>query len=249
MGVELDAEALAPGTRRGRLVQGEPLEQIRAALAANRDGPLSRSQLCEACGEVLAASGVGVMLLSGGGAHGSLCTTGAVSALIEELQYTLGEGPCMDACRHGAAVEEPDLAEPVRLRWPGFSPPAIAAGVRAVFAFPLLAGAVRLGAIDVYMDRPGPLSERQGRDARLLADLVAAWVLDMQAGAPPGALAEPLDGGDFHLGVHNAAGMTSVQLGVSVAEALLRLRAHAFAEGRPLTDVAADVVARKLRIE
>jgi hypothetical protein len=89
-------------------------------------------------------TGAGVMLLAGGIPRGSLGTTGEVSQLIEELQYTLGEGPCVDACRQDQAVAEPDLADPVTCRWPAFTPPALRAGVRAVFGFPLRAGPVRV---------------------------------------------------------------------------------------------------------
>jgi hypothetical protein len=53
--------------------------------------------------------------------------------------------------------------------------------------------------------------------------------------------------GTFRAQVHQAAGMISVQLGVSLAEALVRLRARAFAEDRLIAEVAADVVARRLR--
>jgi hypothetical protein len=90
-----------------------------------------------------------------------------------------------------------------------------------VFAFPLRLGGVRLGALNVYRDRPGALSDDQHADGLALADMIAGWVLDTQAGAPAGAVAEKVElGADFHYGLHNAAGMVSVQLGVSVAEAL-----------------------------
>ena len=89
-------------------------------------------------------SGAGVMLMSGDMPTGSLCATNEVSHLIEELQYTLGEGPCVDAYQTGRAVPEPDLADPVTGRWFAFTRPALAAGVRAVFGFALRVGAVRL---------------------------------------------------------------------------------------------------------
>lgn len=116
------------------------------------------------------------------------------------------------------------------------APPALHVGLRAVFAFPLRVGAVRLGALDVYTDRRGPLSGDQHAGASVMADVVASWVLDTQAGAPLGSVAAALDAeADFHLVVHNAAGMVSVQLGVSVTEAILRLRGYAFSHGQPLT--------------
>jgi hypothetical protein len=194
-------------------------------------------------------TGAGVMLMSGDIPRGSLSTTDDVSQLIEELQYTLGEGPCVDAYQQDSVVAEPDLAEPVVRRWPAFTPPALQAGVRAVFGFPLRVGTVRLGALNLYRDRPGLLNGEQHADALVVADVAARWVLDAQAGAPSGVLAKELEAGaDFHFAVHNAAGMVSVQGGISVAEALIRLRAFAFANDRLLADVADDVVARRVRL-
>jgi hypothetical protein len=189
------------------------------------------------------------MLMSGDIPRGSLSSTDDVSQLIEELQYTLGEGPCVDAYRTDTVVTEPDLAEPVTRRWPAFTPPALQAGVRAVFGFPLRVGTVRLGALNLYRDRPGLLNDKQHADALVVADVAARWVLETQAGAPSGAVAKELEAGaDFHFAVHNAAGMVSVQERISVAEALIRLRAFAFGHDRLLADVADDVVARRLRL-
>ena len=194
-------------------------------------------------------SGVGVMLMSGDMPRGSLCTTDEVSQLIEELQYTLGEGPCVDAYHQDKVVAEPDLANPVTPRWPAFTGPALRAGVRAVFGFPLRTGAVRLGTLNLYRDSPGPLTGNQHADGLVMADVLARWVLEAQAGASPDTVAGELEAGaDFHFSVHNAAGIVSVQESISVAEALIRLRAFAFSSDRLLADVAQDVIARRLRL-
>jgi hypothetical protein len=190
------------------------------------------------------------MLMSGEVPRGSICTTNAVSALIEQLQYTLGEGPCVDAYHHDRPVFEPDLAKPRALRWIAFRGPALEAGARAVFGFPLQVGGIRLGALNLYRDRPGELEDEQHADAIVLASLAAHAVLVMQANAPPGKLGAELEAGaDFQLVVHQAAGMVAVQLDVSVTQALIRLRAHAFANDRQLAEIADDVVARTLRFD
>ena len=90
--------------------------------------------------------------------QGSVCTTNAVSALVEELQFELGEGPCVDAHHQGRPVLEPDLAAPEIPAGSAFTGPAVTAGVRAVFGFPLQVGEVRLGALNLYCDRPGSLT-------------------------------------------------------------------------------------------
>jgi hypothetical protein len=195
-------------------------------------------------------SGAGIMLMSADVPAGSVCTTNAVSTQIEELQFTLGEGPCVDAYTHGRPVLEPDLADPKVPRWLAFSPPALAAGARAVFGFPLQVGAVRLGALNLYRDRPGPISDDQHADALVMADVAAHDVLALQSHASGDAVAAELDvGADFHLVVHQASGMVAAQLGVTVGEAMVRLRAHVFAHNRTLTEVAESVVARRLRFD
>jgi len=111
-------------------------------------------------------------------------------------------------------------------------------------------GALRLGALNLYRDRPGPLSDEQYADSLVLAGVAAQAVLAMQAQAPPGALAAELEkGANFRFVVHQASGMVAAQLGVSVGEALVRLRAYAFANDRLLTEVALEVVARRLRFD
>lgn len=208
------------------------------------------TRVCVVCADVTRLSGAGIMLMSGDIPHGSICTSNAVSALVENLQFELGEGPCVDAYRGDRPVLEPDLAAPAHVQWPAFSGPALSAGVRAVFGFPLQVGAVRFGALNLYRDEPGELTDEQHADALILANLGAEVVLLLQAGAPPGRLAAELEAGaDFQDIVHQASGMIAAQLGVPVAQALIRLRAFAFGNDRPLGDVARDVVDRALRFD
>ena len=244
--------------RRGSVVQpGRPLDvaadrlvRILALLASEDDTGRGHRQLCEVAAEVTGMSGAGIMLLDSAGPQGSLCTTDAVSELIEDLQYTLGEGPCVDAHRNGTITLEPDLAAPVQARWTAFSPPAVSAGARAVFGFPVRVGVARLGALNLYRDRPGPLEDDQHADALVMADVAARAILAMQGDASPGAVAVELEAeAEFHLVVHQAAGMVSHQLDVTIAVALIRLRAHAFATGRPINDIAEAVVNRQLRFD
>src|SRR6202034_4375082 len=184
---------------------GDRLERILTALSSG--DPRSSRRLCEVGADVIAVSGAGVMLMSGDLPHGSVCTTDAVSSLIEELQYTLGEGPCVDAFRQERPILEPDLIHPTTPRWFGFAPPAIEAGAQAVFGFPLQVGAIRLGALNLYRDRPGRLTDEQHADGLVLGDIAASAILVLQANAPPGQLAAELEAGsDFQFVVHQASG-------------------------------------------
>jgi hypothetical protein len=210
---------------------------------------LDTRRLCEVAAEVTGLSGAGIMLMSGDFPVGSICTSDPVSRVIEDLQYLLGEGPCIDAFHQQRVVAEPDLAHQREPRWLAFTAAAVDAGARAVFGFPLEVGAVRLGALNLYRDAEGPLTDDQHADALALADVAARAVLVLQSGAPPGMLAAELEaGGEFHYVVHQAAGMVAAQLGISVARALVHLRANAFGNGRDLVDVANEIVNGTLRL-
>ena len=229
-----------PGERRLRIL----------ALLSSAGPDVSTRHVCAVCAEAIGTTGAGIMLMAGASSRGSICTTDAVSALIEQLQFDFGEGPCIDAYRLDEPVSEPDLAHPAVARWSAFTGPVLAAGARAVFGFPLRVGSVRLGALNLYDVGPGSLTDDQHADALVMAEVAAQAVLMLQAGAPPGVLADEVAAGaDFRYVVHQAAGMVSIQLGISVGEALVRLRAHAFGNDRHLTDVATDVVSRTLRFQ
>ena len=208
------------------------------------------ARLCEVCTAVTIMSGAGIMLMSGDVVRGSVCSSNEVSALIEELQYTLGEGPCVDAYEQRPPVLEPDLAASAATRWLAFTPPAVEAGVRAVFGFPIQVGAVRLGALNLYRDRPGDLSDDQHADALVMADVAARAVLALQAHAPRGALAAELEAGG-ELPVRRPPGLRD---GVRPARRQRGRRPHPptrlRVRQRPrLADVARDVVGRRLRFD
>lgn len=223
--------------------------RILARLAVDHSDETT-TRLCVVCAEVTEMTGAGIMLLADDRPQGSVCTTNDVSALIEELQYTLGEGPCVDAHRQQAPIAEPDLADPSVTRWAAFSRSAVEAGARAVFGFPIHVDGARLGALNLYRDRPGPLTDEQQADALVVADVAARSIIKMQVDAAPGSLGRDLESGsDFRFVVHQAAGMVAVQLGVPVADALLHLRAHAFSTEHLAADVARDVVERRLRFD
>lgn len=216
---------------------------------ARREGAqVAHRHVCLACAEDLSA-GVALSMTAGrGGLAQTVAATDQASAELEECQSTLGEGPGVDVANGQAALFVPELTAEYSLRWPMFTDRAAALGVRAVFAFPISAGTAGLGVLDVYRDRAGPLTDDELADALAYADAALALTLDNFAERlPKGSVDELFTA--RRAAIHQASGMVSVQLGVSVADALARLRAHAFATDRQLADVAADVVARRLRFD
>ena len=172
-----------------------------------------------------------------------------VTEAVEQLEYTLGEGPCVAAVDHKVPVFDADLADE-GAQWPLFRRGALAAGVRAAFGFPLLIDRICIGALNLYHDRSGPLTDDQVADALVVAQFVSRAVLTWQADAPPGTVAWQLEQVPIHrVEVHQATGRISVQAGVSLADALVLLRAYSFSHDRPIGDVAAEVAAGRLRFD
>jgi hypothetical protein len=175
-----------------------------------------------------------------------------VSARVEQLQFLLGEGPCRDAYAGTGPVLAEDLRSPVwQEQWPAFAPAAVLSGAQAVFALPLHVGDTRVGVLDLYRDTAGGLADHALSDALVFADAVTELLLAETVEDGEGESRMLADGRGEHLpqraAVHQATGMISVQLAVPVEDALARLRAYAFAAGRELDEVAADVLARRLR--
>lgn len=228
---------------------GERTARVWSWITAAREGdePVSLAALCRAAADRLAVDGASVTAVGGPAVSEPLSATDELSARLEELLLTTGEGPGAEDFMFGSPILIPDLA-PVTARWPGFAPAAVAVGARALFAFPLQAGAIRAGVLSLYRARPGPLTPLQLADALVFADIALQLLLDSSAGISGSADYRPLDGlSDSRAEVYQATGMISVQLGVSLEEAFVRLRAHAFAAGTPLDDVADHVVTRRLR--
>ncbi|MDQ1367546.1 MAG: hypothetical protein QOJ52_1160 [Acidimicrobiaceae bacterium] len=221
--------------------------RISRALASGH--PVARG-LCSACAETLSVAGAGITLIAVDGAQVAMCASNPTVRGLAELEFTLGEGPASDTHQRGVPVLECDLVHAPPARWAAFAGSAVDAGIGAVYAFPLRLGAARLGALIAYQEHPGTLSEETSADALAAADVITRAIVSRQAGMPEEALlAELADDGAFRAQVHQAAGMVSVQLGISVGDALSRLRARAFAADRTIGDVAADVVSRRLRFD
>ncbi len=230
------------------------------------DGSLV-GRICQACVRTLPITGAAVSVMTPGGHRGVVFATDDTARRLEDAQFTVGQGPGVDAFRDAHASLIADLAEDAG-RWPVFSTAVADLGVVAVFAFPLHLGAATLGVLTLYRDAPGPLDGPDLARAVRLGDAAAFALLDLLGGITAGHSVEVDGNGNgngadsngvaggggvgaefFRAEVYQAAGMVMGQLGVSIETAMVRLRAYAFSTGRPTGDVARDIVARNLRFE
>ena len=204
--------------------------------------------LCQICARDLPITGAAVVLQSTAGLDRVVAATEGMAAAVEELQFELGEGPGVDALRQDGPVLRSHLDSAIT-QWPMFAPAALAAGVAAVFAFPLQVGGIRLGVLDMYRDTAGPLLDGVLSEALAYAHAATAVLLHLQALSNPAAGLHPQLTGFTadRAEIHQATGMISAQAGVSLVDALLLLRARAYATNRTMLEVSRDVLGRTLR--
>ncbi len=203
-------------------------------------------RICASCIEDVRVDGGGVSVLTSRGFAGTIWVSDTTAARVEELQFSLGEGPCFDAVSTRRPVLVPDLSSTSGegSRWPGFRAEAASSGIGAIFGLPLTAGTFALGAIDLYRREPGPLTRDEMHRVRKAADDASNAVLELHADhastEPPGAT--------YHWVVHQAAGMITQQLRVPIGDAMLNLRAAAYSAGIPIDEFAAEIVDRRRRL-
>jgi len=205
-------------------------------------------KLCTACLVTLPVHRVGISVISGDGGHELLCASDDVAERMEWAQIALGEGPARDAFSTGGPVSTPDASLPDP-RWPLLARQAEAAQAGPVYALPLQLGAIQVGVLSLYLKPGTRLNNRDFGDAIAVADLVTSLLL--ASGTTDGP--DPLDywwvQPPSSREIHQATGMVVAQLGVSARDAYALLQGYAFARGRGLDEVAAEVVHRRLRID
>ena len=223
-----------------------------AEQATVRGGRVSAADVCAAVVPGVQVTGAWLSAALDAQAGHLMRVTDEVSRQLAELQLTLGEGPLFDASGSGGPVLASDLSDgDSRARWPAFAPAANRAGAAAVFAFPLVVGAIRAGVLGLYRDRPGSLSNSQLGDALIFADTATMLLLDAQdhaTGPGDGPGGQPAGLASYRAEIDQATGMLTEQLGVNITDAFVRLRAYAYVNDLQLADVARDIVARRLRL-
>ncbi|QTR05953.1 GAF and ANTAR domain-containing protein [Saccharothrix algeriensis] len=229
------------------MLDGQRRERLARAVAGSTASPGRAGwaqALCEVCVRVLTGVDAAAMTLrTRSRAQELLGASERWAAVLEELQYTAGEGPGVAAFTTGEPVLVADLSAR-RERWPGFADLAEGEGLAAACAFPLQLGGIRLGTLTLYRRRPGGLPPDVVTDAAVLADLTVLALLD-HGRAGTGGLRVEVSYQDVNI----ATGMLSAQLRISLEDSFARLRAHAFASRRSVLDVARDVLARRLPLD
>lgn len=233
-------------------MDGQRRERLWRAITERSDNSVDNGwsqAVCGVCVEAVRGVDAAILTLRGTArAQEVLGASDTWAAALAELQYTVGEGPGVEAFTHGGPVLVPDLSTEQE-RWPGFAEAALAAGAAAVFAFPLQVGAIKLGTLEFVRRRTGGLPNGALSDAALVADLATTGLLQ-QAGAAEqtGHPFAPRPVTSFQE-VNVATGMLAAQLKIGLDDAFIRLRAHAFSQSRSVLEVARDVLERRIALD
>ena len=232
----------------------------RLAAAGADGGRRAAQRICELCLETLPVTGAAITAMTSNENQVLLWASDGVSARIDELQFRLGEGPCVEAFQTRLPVLVPDISEGTHERWPVFAAAARRdTPARGMYVFPLLGGPISIGVLDFYRDQPGDLAPEHLARARRAAQAAFWTVLGSRPAArlDPSGSPDPDDDlddwpSDLPLErreVYQATGMVIAQLDLPPDAALATLRAHAFVHDMPIDAVAREVVARRLRFD
>lgn len=205
------------------------------------------ADLCSPFVTQLRVTGAAVSMFGGAASETLVCASDPLAARIDELQFDLGEGPRWEALRTRLPVLVPDVHNTLPYTWPVFSKAVQDTDAAALFAFPLTVGALDLGVVGLHNRKPGNLSHTDHAAAGVLAGKTA-WqllrrVLSVNSLDTDPAVETALMS---RREIHQATGMVLAQSGVGAADALLLLRAHAFANALTLRETADEVLLGRL---
>lgn len=173
----------------------------------------------------------------------TVCASDGAAAALEDIQLSSGVGPGWDARVARTPVLLHDLRDAATTDWPMLQSVAAHHGVRSLYAFPMTVGALEVGVVDLYADGRGALKQRDVALASLMADAAALRIFERVLA---GNAADAGFGSSSRRIVHQATGMVCAQLRVNSDDALVVIRAHAFASGRSVTEIAESIISREI---
>lgn len=229
-------------------------EQLMAAVGSHR-GTAAADRLCEASVDLLHVDGAAISLIFDGVNSGTLGASSPAAREFDEIQFVLGVGPCLESVMRQSPVLVPDLADESEGRWPTYAAAMLGRNICSVFALPVVVAGEYVGALDLYRDEPSSLDADEMSGALIAAEFARVPLLDLLAADLHLAALDPTSAAWTELRtlsrfeVSQATGMLVGQLDVDPAEALIRLRAHAYATNRSATDVARDIIDHRLRLQ
>lgn len=233
------------------------VEQVHARLGATIPGSGgaidSANRLCVACVTLLEVDGAAISIVNRGVSWGTFGSSSELSRHLDQMQFTLGEGPCLDAVQLGRPVLVSDIADPQERRWPAFDGALRRAGVQSVFALPVSVATSRVGALELFRNTAQMLTSTELDGAYRAAELAALPLLTLMTKDPDSLPADKDEGWSQlasleRVEIYQATGMVMAQLGVGATAALARLRACAFSNDLTASEVAWRIIERRVTL-
>lgn len=203
-------------------------------------------QLTQHCVQLLDAAAAGLLLADQRGSLQVLASSTERTRLLELFQLQANEGPCLDCYRTGQPVRVSDLSQ-ARDRWPVFAAEALSEGFRSVHAVPLRLRKEIIGALNLFGERPGDISEQDLTVARALADSATIGILQERAIHRGDVLTEQLQTAlNNRITIEQAKGLLSHAGDLEMGQAFEKLRDYGRYRSTRLSDVAAKLVDGRL---
>jgi len=237
---------MVTGSREERLVGA--FVTLADTLVAGYDVVDLLQTLIESSAQLLDASAAGLMLADDNGELSVVAATSEESRLVEMMQLSSGNGPCLEAFATGQVVTVGDIGVEAS-RWPEFAAEALAQGFLSIHAVPMrLRGSV-IGTLNLFRSEVGTLDESDAAAARGLADVATIGILQERAIRESQVAREQLQNAlDSRVVIEQAKGVIAQTRGLDMDSAFSELRRHSRSSGQNLRDVAAQVVNRTLTL-
>jgi GAF domain-containing protein len=196
--------------------------------------------------ELLDVTAAGLLLMDSEGTLHPVASSNEDARLLELFQLQNEEGPCLESVRSGAVVNVPDLNEALE-RWPRFSRAALERGFKSVHAVPLRLRDERIGGLNLFSGEQPPLGVADHRVAQALADVATIAILQQRSLSVAGVLAEQLQNAlNSRVVIEQAKGVLAESGNLEMGAAFEALRAHARSTNQRLSDVAEQLVTRRV---
>ena len=236
------AEHDTPGDDLVRDVRAQLLDLAR--LIETTDGPLPTlmQRIADTAKEVLPPVVEASVTFTRANSDGwTAATTGDLATHLDEVQYGLGHGPCMDAASGGQTLHVRDFNTDDR--WPDYNPRALAAGARSSLSVPLPIQQHIVAALNLYADEVDAFSEDDIELAHEIAGIGAVAVTNAVLYESVAELAEQLqEAMTSRAVIEQAKGVLVATSQCSPERAFEMMVKASQRENRKLREIAAEIV-------
>jgi GAF domain-containing protein len=205
--------------------------------------------LVDTCQELFDTTAAAILLADPSGELDVVASTSEAGRIVELIQLSAEAGPCVQSYRTGEVVSVSDISQ-VPDAWSRFRESALELGFASVHAVPMRLRENRIGTLNLLRDQVGELDEQDRIAAQAFADVATIGILHERSLRETAVLAEQLQGAlTSRIVIEQAKGVVAYTNGVSIEEAFELIRRYARSHQLGISQVAARLVDRSLRLD